>query len=65
MFLTLDQLYELTGLTQAAAQVRWLRKNGIRHYIRADGRPSVPADAFAKPDAPQKRQPNFDAVRVR
>lgn len=65
MFLTPDQLHELTGLIQAAAQVRWLRKNGIRHYIRADGRPCVPADAFTKPDAPLKRQPNFDAVRVR
>lgn len=62
MFLSADQLHELTGLTQSAAQVRWLRKNGIRHYIRADGRPSVPADAFTKPAAPPKREPNFEGL---
>jgi Domain of unknown function (DUF4224) len=65
MFLTPDQLHELTGYTRKSAQVRWLRKNGIQHYVRADGRPSVPVDVFTKPDAPQKRQPNFDAVRMR
>lgn len=65
MFLTPDQLHELTGYTRKSAQVRWLRKNGVQHYVRADGRPSVPVDALGKPpDAPRKG-PNFDAIRVR
>lgn len=64
MFLTEDQLYELTGYTRKSAQVSWLRKNGIQHYVRADGRPSVPVTALGKADAPRKG-PNFDAIRVR
>lgn len=32
MFLTDAQLKKLTGRTQAAAQCRWLKRNGIRHF---------------------------------
>jgi hypothetical protein len=60
--LTKQQLEELTGYRQKAAQVRWLQQNGIRHYIRADGHPNVPESAV---DAPESKRagPNLDAVR--
>lgn len=39
MFLTAAQLEELTGYIQPAAQIRWLRKSGVAHYVRSDGKP--------------------------
>lgn len=67
MFLTREQLLELTGYRQPGRQVAWLRKNGIEHYVRADGRPAVPAAAIApEPVGGQGRvEPNFDAIPAR
>lgn len=66
VFLTPEQLQELTGYVQAAAQIRWLRKNGVQHYVRADGRPVVPLSALAPREAPAKARvgPHFDAIRA-
>ena len=65
MFLTPEQLETLTGLRQPAAQIRWLRRNGVRHYVRADGRPVVPASALAGQTQPPKAAgPNFAALRA-
>lgn len=44
MFLTSDQLKELTGYKKPALQRRWLLENGYRFDVRADGRPSVLAE---------------------
>ncbi len=41
MFLTDEQLQEMTGYVQHAAQIRWLAENGFRFAIRSDGRPNV------------------------
>ncbi len=58
LFLTPDQLHDLTGYVQAAAQIRWLRKNGIAHYVRADGRPmvTVAATTDAKRRSEEERE---------
>lgn len=40
-FLTSDDLVTLTGLRQAAAQIRWLRRRRVRHMVNAAGRPVV------------------------
>lgn len=69
LFLTRKQLEELTGLVQPAAQIRWLQKNGVRHYIRADGHPRVPLTAIdrepAAAGAGTRIGPDLDAVRLR
>lgn len=65
LFLTADELRELTGYTQGAAQIRWLRKNGIQHTVRADGKPRVIPAALSPNQKPLSRGPNYDAVRVR
>lgn len=44
MFLTPAEVHELTGCVQPAAQRRWLTRNGIQFFVRADGRPSVPKE---------------------
>ena len=41
MFLTSDELFQLTGKRQSAAQVRALRFMGIEHKIRPDGSVAV------------------------
>jgi hypothetical protein len=62
--LTPEELQALTGLRQAAAQIRWLRRAGITHYIRADGKPAVPAAALVAAEvAEPPTQPDFAALR--
>ena len=41
MFLTQDELAELTGLTQHAAQRRWLDQFGWIYEVDRNGRPKV------------------------
>ena len=45
MFLTREQLYELTGYKLPSKQIRELRRLGVRHYVNALGRPVVPESA--------------------
>jgi len=60
--LTEAEIERLTGYKQKSAQVRWLQSNGVRHYVRADGRPNVPSSAL---DIPKETRvgPNLNAVR--
>ena len=66
IFLAPEQLEELTGYVQPAAQIRWLRTNGVQHYVRADGRPVVPLSALDSREPPAKARvgPDFDAIRA-
>lgn len=41
MFLTSQELLELTGYKSAKRQAKWLSENGFRFECRADGRPIV------------------------
>lgn len=45
MFLTAADLETLTGYVQPAAQLRWLTRNGVRHWVARTGRPVVPRSA--------------------
>jgi len=38
MFLTTEELCELTGLARPNAQARWLQDRGFIYQVRADGR---------------------------
>ena len=70
-FLTDEQVVDMTGLRQSAAQIRWLTQNGVKHWIRADGKPRVPRwvaegrqESSATPDLPSElTQPDFGALR--
>ena len=67
MFLTKDELRELTGYKRASAQIRWLNKNGYSYAIGADGFPRVLysfihlrlGDTYSKPI---EERPNFAAI---
>ena len=41
MFLTADELRDLTGYTLPAHQLRWLARHGWRHEVSGLGRPVV------------------------
>ena len=41
MFMTHDQLRDLTDLQASAAQIRWLTKHGFKFEVGASGRPKV------------------------
>lgn len=68
LFLSREQLLDLTGYRQPRAQVEWLQKNGVLHWVRADGRPSVPLSAITDPPVrvtgAAEFTPNFDALRL-
>ncbi len=69
-YMTPLELKDLTGLTQSAAQIRWLKANGIEHFVRVDGKPRVPKDekghpirANAEISASRDPEPNFAILR--
>lgn len=62
MFLKADDIENLTGYVQAASQIKWLRKNGITHFVRGDGRPVVPTNAFESVKVDAATTPNFAAL---
>lgn len=69
MFLTTDELKELTGRTQTRAQIATLRTMGIEHRLRADGKVVVLREHVAKvlggvDSKPKRKEPNWDALHA-
>ncbi len=46
IYLTIEELREVTGRVKASAQIRWLRSQGFTVLARADGRPLVSRSHF-------------------
>lgn len=78
LFLTPDELVELTGFKVARYQVRWLDKNRWRYALARHSQPRVSRDYFAERvgsrahtvvsqvnHAAMLEQPNFDAINRR
>lgn len=63
LWLTAEELAHLTGAKQARLQVEWLKKWGVRHYVRRDKKPVVLWADMVGPQEPQKVRPNREAVR--
>lgn len=69
IFLTQEEVRELTDLKIAKAQMRWLQKNSYPFEIAASGKPKVLREYVMKkltsialsPIA--TNEPNFDAIR--
>ena len=65
MFLTSEDISKLTGLTQSAAQARWLRSRGYKYEMNGLGRPVVAmAEVLRKlvGGRPRTEMPDFGAV---
>lgn len=56
MFLTHEEVCELTGARTKAHQLENLRQNGIRHTIKRNGWPSVTKSAVIQ-DHPEAKDP--------
>lgn len=66
LFLTPDELRDLTDLEQPAAQVRWLRDHGWVHEVGASGRPKVSRAYYdAKMAGRATEAPESAAARTR
>jgi len=68
MFLTSEELYELTGYKLAAAQCRWLEGRGYPFDSNASGKPRVLRAYVHQRLCPahqaiQMAEPNFEAIR--
>lgn len=57
MFLSHDEVAELTGARLKARQIQVLKQNGIRHTIKASGWPCVARAAVLGSQATQNEKP--------
>lgn len=69
MFLTPDELHDLTGYKQPARQFRWLERNGYKQQRAANGRPIVLRSHIEQRLSDVSSKPavslNFDALKRR
>lgn len=65
MFLSQEEVQELTGYKKYTCQARWLRSNGFKYVIGYDGKPKVTADhvnilmGSIDKNARKKTEPNY------
>lgn len=69
MFLTAEDLRELTGFVRPSKQIAWLTREGIVFRIAGDGHPRVLTDHLRKvfgvaAPTKQKTAPDFSTLRV-
>jgi hypothetical protein len=62
MFLTDDELRQLTGLKRPTAQARFLASKGIPHFVNAAGRVVVTRAAVETPSTQVRREPKWEAL---
>lgn len=58
MFLTADELEQLTGYKTGKRQCRWLAENDYSFDVRADGRPALSRSVYDARHVPAKRRPS-------
>lgn len=62
LWLAPNELEKLTGRIQSAAQIRWLQRNRVRHFVNAKGEVIVLHSYLSEPTE-QKSGPKLEAVR--
>lgn len=69
IFLTQNEIIDLTDLKIPKAQMRWLQKNSYPFEIAASGKPKVLREYVIRKmmsitfSAIENNEPNFDAIR--
>jgi hypothetical protein len=67
LFLTDEEIQDLTERKRRSAQIRWLQRNGIKHTLSADGHPRVLRSHLERilggSSRPAATQPNADALK--
>ena len=69
IYLTKEELVEITGRAQPVSQYKWLRQNGFTVLIRADGQLlvsrahfEIKMDGFLPDSKPMNYEPDFGAL---
>ena len=69
IYLTIEELKEITGRVNATAQIKWLRSQGFTVLLRSDGRPLVSRNHFEAmmggqhyPSKAQVYEPDFSTL---
>lgn len=63
MFLSRIDIERLTGYRRPTRQISWLRRNGLRFFIGADGYPRVPQANFENPTRQRFAEPDFNSLK--
>lgn len=63
MRLTDEELRDLTGYQRPSKQIAWLKRNGVRFFVAADGHPRVLRAHLEGPRPQRTTGPNLEAVR--
>ncbi|PHR17847.1 MAG: hypothetical protein COA41_11135 [Sphingopyxis sp.] len=59
MFLTHEEVCDLTGARTKAGQIETLKRNGIRHAVKRNGWPSVTTAAIIQTQPAAQDQPGW------
>lgn len=62
MILTRTQVTELSGYRKPSCQIRWLRQQGLRFFVGADGYPRVPESEIDRKPTVRTTEPDFEAL---
>jgi Domain of unknown function (DUF4224) len=69
LFLSKDELADLSGVVRPTLQIRWLRDNGWRYSVDFNGKPRVSREHFshrlvftALPEKAKTSTPRFDRL---
>jgi hypothetical protein len=71
MFLSDEDVKELSGYVNTSCQIRWLSQNGIKFLVRADGKPRVLQShieevmGVAAKTTKRRSEPNFAKLEKR
>ena len=63
MFLSRTDIEQLTGYRRPSRQKLWLRKNGLRFFVAADGYPRVPRANFENLQKQHYAEPDFNSLK--
>ena len=65
LWMTHDEVCHMTGRERPTAQIRWLERNGVDHFVRADGKPAVPRNVAGRGKGRLDRPgPKWEALRA-
>lgn len=62
VILTRAQVTELSGYRKPSCQIKWLKRQGLRFFVGADGYPRVPTSEIERKPAVKATEPDFEAL---
>ena len=63
LFLSANEIADLTGYKQPSKQIAWLRQYGIRVFVSRVGHPRILRSDLESKDGEPRTKPDLDALR--